>query len=237
MNFLQIIWINVLGIAIISLFFYQNVIRNYEKQVKRTIAGLIIFVEFIYQSWAIYTGYWKASFDLPFHLCSGLQILSVYVLLSGKHTKMMNFLRYILIVGPMFAILFPFVSPNVPVHYTYFFIYHILLVLTGVWYFVINKLPVSLKDVFYVVSFIHGMALIASVANFLTGGNYMFTVKPFLQLAIFDKNILLYYAFAEIVIWVCMGGFYFLIRFFNKKDESQLKTKERRHSLGQVERI
>lgn len=164
------IFIFLLGSLLLFLFRHQLS----EKLIRILFVTIILFFEIGYHIWLLSNHLWDASFALPLHLCT-ISIILCILLLFTNNQFIFEIVYFIGIAGAIQAIFTPELFYNFPhFRFLHFFINHILIIWVCLFYVWIKKYTISFISIFKSFVFLHMAALIAFVANIITGGNYMF---------------------------------------------------------------
>ncbi|MFQ6612940.1 MAG: TIGR02206 family membrane protein, partial [Fidelibacterota bacterium] len=112
--------------------------------------------------------------DLPFHVCHYALIFSTIALISKN-----QFLFEFSYLTGMTAALQALLTPDMTdfdnwVSYITFYIHHSLIILFCIWLIVIDGMRTTRGAVFRTMLLLNLMIIPAGVANWLTGGNYMY---------------------------------------------------------------
>ncbi len=159
-------------LGIILLFIFRKKIN--ETFTRIFFVSIILLLEIGYHIWLITNNLWAASHALPLQLCSISLILCIILLLTNNKTTF-EIVFFIGIAGALQAIFTPELFYNFPhCRFLHFFINHILIIWVCLFYVWIKKYTISFISIFKSFVFLHMAALIAFVANIITGGNYMF---------------------------------------------------------------
>lgn len=111
---------------------------------------------------------------LPFELCNLMQMIILYVVITNK-VELLDKIMYPSILGPIAALIYPFgIADDGPFYLVYFLYYHFTLIFVGIYRLVQRKGAVNARDLTHSIAFMVVSAMIASLVNFVTGGNYMF---------------------------------------------------------------
>lgn len=136
------------------------------------VLGWILFYGKIFMD-----GRFAYDFFLPFELCNMMQFVIIYAAVTNK-PRTLDYIMYLAILGPISAFVYPFgIATFGPFYFVYFLFYHLVLMAVGVYRWVQRKGYVEARDFFGAVGFLVISAGIASIANYFTGGNYMFVAK------------------------------------------------------------
>ena len=147
------------------------------KNVRLSMIAAIVFGWILFYGKIFMDGRFAYDFFLPFELCNMMQFVIIYAAIRNK-PKALDCIMYLAILGPISAFVYPFgIATFGPFYFVYFLFYHLVLMAVGVYRFVQRKGNVESRDFFGAIGFLIVTALIASVANHFTGGNYMFVAK------------------------------------------------------------
>lgn len=147
------------------------------KSVRLSIIVAIVLGWVLFYGKIFMDGKFAYDFFLPFELCNMMQFMIIYAAVTNQ-PKMLDYIMYLAILGPISAFVYPFGIATFGTFYlVYFLFYHLVLMTVGVYRMVQRKGNVEARDFFGAVGFLVISAGIAAIANFFTGGNYMFVAK------------------------------------------------------------
>lgn len=145
------------------------------RYIRKALGWILLVNEVMWHLWALNQGYWNIHEMLPFHMCSVMVWLSVYMLL-GDNLAIYPYAYFLGIGGAIQALITPdtgiYNYPHFRVWQT--FISHGTLVLVGVYLTWGEGRHPSLADFKRVIVSVLLYALVIFFVNFLVQGNYLF---------------------------------------------------------------
>lgn len=165
--------------GVLLLYYFRDHFRKYDKATRSFMFIILFGLETMYHLWLWKDGYWDVSFTLPLQLCS-LSLILCLILLVTKSQLIFQIVYFIGVVGAFMAIITPELFLGFP-HFRYFqfFITHIFIIWTCLYFVFIHHYKATKKGLFASFLFLNASAALAFIANKLTGGNYMFLAhKP-----------------------------------------------------------
>ncbi|MGM7703396.1 YwaF family protein [Pseudalkalibacillus sp. Hm43] len=131
-----------------------------------------------YQAWSIWHAVWDARINLPFQLCSISSLVVLFFLLKPTESRF-QIVYFIALIPPSLAVLTPDLLYGSP-HYRFFqfFIFHITLVATVLYYLIVDKYEPRFVSVLKAFVFINILAVPLGFLNNYLGSNYLFLEGP-----------------------------------------------------------
>lgn len=170
-----------------------------------------------YYPYIILNGYFKSSSFLPFHLCNIMEVL-IFIALGMKKEKILDIIIYPLILGPTVALSYPLGTFELGgVFSAYFVYYHVLLLLTGIYYLYHTSFKTSPTRIIKGALFVFTCDCIALIINTLTDGNYMFIGETA------GYPPIAYYSTLFLLVWMLLASFHLLIQFISTKTRISIK--------------
>lgn len=185
-----------------------------------------ILAGFVFFYWNIFSQdlFTSARF-LPLELCN-LMSMVMFVAFATNRKEYLSMIMYPLILGPIAAFCAPFGLFQMGGEFrVYFFYYHIMLMVGGLYSLYISGFKTSWKQVVYAVVFMFGCSLLAAYVNTVTGGNYMF-LREFV-FTNFWKNYALLFAMTWVGLLTFHGVVHLVYRHKQRRDwvEKQREVK------------
>lgn len=139
---------------------------------------ILLFGNVGYQAWSIVHAVWDARINLPFQLCSISSLVVLFFLLKPTESRF-QIVYFIALIPPSLAVLTPDLLYGSP-HYRFyqFFIFHITLVTTVLYYLIVEKYEPRFVSVLKAFAFINLLALPIGFLNKYLGSNYLFLEGP-----------------------------------------------------------
>lgn len=177
----HLVMISLLIIITLALVVFREPIRNslFLKRFFRWGFFIILLIGNVgYQLWSIVHAVWDPRFNLPFQLCSISSLVVLYFLLKPTESRF-QLVYFIALIPPSLAILTPDLLYGSP-HYRFFqfFIFHITLVTTVLYYLIIERYQPRFVSVLKAFIFINVLALPIGMVNNYLGSNYLFLEGP-----------------------------------------------------------
>lgn len=137
-------------------------------------AGMLLSMEIMLQSWYGYGGVWSPQTSLPLELCSLTLLLSAVLLLT-RSKWLHSALLYAGIAGAMMAIVTPNLGYAFP-HFRFiqFFTAHGLIILALLYMTWVEEMRPGWKSVIGSICFVNLAALAVYIVDVMLGANYMF---------------------------------------------------------------
>ena len=157
------------------LYLHRN--KDYVKNVRWLLFGILVVSEISLQIWSIAIGQWTIQSYLPLHLSNLSLYLCAFMLLTRSY-KIFEVLYFFGIAGVLQALLTPDLFYTFP-HYRFFHFFgaHIAILL-GILYMIwVCKYTVTLKSAVKSFVFINIIAFFVFWINQLIGSNYMFLAE------------------------------------------------------------
>jgi hypothetical integral membrane protein (TIGR02206 family) len=161
----------------IIFYLFRNRLSQFDFLIRLIFFIALISLELLYHIW-LYSGEnWDITYTLPFQLCSISLIVSLILLVTNSRV-LATVLYFIGGVGALAALLTPELFLGYP-HFRFFqfFITHIFIIWTALYYVWVRKFYPSKKGVWMAFFSLNVLAFFAFLANQWTGGNYMFLAK------------------------------------------------------------
>lgn len=217
-SFSHWIMIVILVVTSVIIYYYQSFFRKHDQLVRIVLFSSLFFLEAMYHYWLYKDGYWDISFTLPLQLCS-ISLILCLVLLHFRTKVIFEIVYFIGIIGATMAIITPELFEGFP-HFRYFqfFITHILIVLTCLYFVFVHKYYPTRKGLIISFLFLNICAAVAFFTNKAVDGNYMFLAHKPLNGSLLDYfGPYPYYIFTlEVVAFILFSAL--LVPFLNKKD-------------------
>lgn len=170
-----------------------------------------------YYPYVVLNGYFESSAFLPFHLCNIMELL-IFFSLWTRNEKILDIIVYPLILGPIAALSHPLGTFELGgVFATYFVYYHVLLMLTGMYFLYRTNFKTSSKRILNGALFVFTCDGIAFIVNTLTDGNYMFIGDTA------GYPPIAYYSFLFLLVWILLAVFHLVIHFISTKTTMTIK--------------
>lgn len=168
--------------AIVFLFWYRERLRQ-ERMNRLTrygLAGLLLISDLVLNIWYLQAGSWTLDYNLPLQLCTISLYLSAFMLIT-RSVLLFEFAFLVGMGGALQALLTPDLG-----HYSYphfrtyqFFIAHGAIMLAGFYMVFVEGFRPTLHSIWRSILMLNIIAALVGLANWLTGGNYMFLAhKP-----------------------------------------------------------
>ncbi|WP_336825078.1 TIGR02206 family membrane protein [Sporosarcina sp. USHLN248] len=169
--------------VVIALFIGRNQLRQYGEKLKyaeRTAACILLLLELLYHLWMAVTGRWSLADSLPLELCS-ISLLVAIVLLWSGNRHVIDFVLFAGIGGAVQALLTPVLDIDFPhFRFFHFFLTHIGIILTGLYFVWVKGYVPTLKGVFKAFLLLNALVPLIFIINLVVDGNYMFLrEKPY----------------------------------------------------------
>jgi uncharacterized membrane protein YwaF len=175
------------------------------KQMRYSLIVAIVMGWILFYSKVVIDGQFRMDFYLPAELCNMMQFMIVFAVMTNK-VKILDMLIYPSILGPVAALTHPFgIATFGPFYLCYFLFYHLTLVFVGVYRLIQRKGNMNTSDLTHSIAFMTICALIATIVNLLTGGNYMFIAKAIFQTPINYQVFLVLFTIG------CVSAFHLII--------------------------
>ncbi|WP_274364540.1 TIGR02206 family membrane protein [Paenibacillus thermotolerans] len=140
------------------------------------LAALLAATEVALYTWYTVTDQW-GWFALPFQLCTVTLWLSVAVLLT-RNRKLYEVTFFLGILGALQALLTPYLEETYPsFRYFHFFTAHIAIIAASVYMTAVEGFRPTGRSVLRALLWLNVLAIPASIANVLTGYNFMFLAR------------------------------------------------------------
>ncbi|UFJ41417.1 TIGR02206 family membrane protein [Brevibacillus humidisoli] len=141
------------------------------------LAAVLLLSEISLQLWYVLSIGWDASYALPLQLCSITLLLSVVVLIN-KNKLLYEILFFVGIGGASQALLTPELFYPFPhFRFFHFFLAHAGILLSCLFLTVVEGYRPTIRSIWKAMTFLNLLLPVVAVANYLTGGNYMFVAR------------------------------------------------------------
>lgn len=156
---------------------FRESLKKSERVIKIAMFIGLFLLESLYHIWLYAGEQWDMTFALPFHLCS-ISLLLCLVLLVTDSKHIFQFVYFLGLAGAVQAIVTPELFVGFP-HFRFFqfFITHMLIIWVALFYVCIKGYVVTKRGMWQAFTFLNLSAVLAYLANVVTGGNYMFLAR------------------------------------------------------------
>lgn len=178
----HVISILLIGFSILCLFVFRRKLREPDANriTRYTIVGILGLSQLSLDAWFFFGGEWTLDYNLPLQLCMISLLLSIAMLITRNYT-IFEFTYLAGMGGALQAILTPDLGHFSFPHYRpiQFFIAHGAILAACLFMVFVEQYRPTLKSIGKAFLILNGFAALAGLANWLTGGNYMFLAhKP-----------------------------------------------------------
>ncbi|HEU4965007.1 MAG TPA: TIGR02206 family membrane protein [Bacilli bacterium] len=178
----HVIALLVIGFAILCLYVFRRSLRHptANRATRYALAAILGLSQISLDAWFAFGGQWTLDYNLPLQLCMIALLLSIWMLLTRNHT-IFEFTFLAGMGGALQAILTPDIGMYVFPHYRVmeFFIAHGAILAACFFMVFVEGYRITLRSIWKSFLILNVCAAIAGIANWLTGGNYMFLAhKP-----------------------------------------------------------
>ncbi|ASS77119.1 TIGR02206 family membrane protein [Tumebacillus algifaecis] len=168
--------------AIVFLYRYRDKLKQerVNRLTRYCLAGLLLLSDLALNVWFLVEGSWTLDYNLPLQLCTISLYLSAFMLIT-RSLALFEFAFLIGIGGALQALLTPDLGHFSYPHFrTYqFFIAHGAILVAGFYMVFVEGFRPTLHSIWRSILMLNIIALLVGLANWLTGGNYMFLAhKP-----------------------------------------------------------
>lgn len=169
----------VLGVSIgviLLLYHFRSKIREngYQPYIRYGLAGVLLLTEIGFQLWHMDTENWSAAYMLPLQLCSVSLLLSVVMLLR-KSYRLYEIVFFWGLGGAGQAMITPELFYPFPhFRFFHFFIAHLCILLACLYMTWVEQYRPTHQSIWKATISLNLLLPVALVANWLTGGNYLF---------------------------------------------------------------
>ncbi len=150
------------------------------KRIRYGMAAILFFNEIAWHVWNVYVGKWTIQEHLPFHLCSILVWLGVFMLIK-KDLRIYEFTYLLGIPGALQAMLTPDLGIYDFPHFRYYqtFISHGLIIISALYMTFVEGFRPTPRSLVRVIIGTNIYAAVITGLNFLINSNYLYTAhKP-----------------------------------------------------------
>ena len=169
----------VLVVASLIIYYHRVFFKKHDQLVRIVFFTSLFILEGMYHYWLFKDGFWNISFTLPLQLCS-ISLILCLILLTLRTKVIFEIVYFIGITGATMAIVTPELFVGFP-HFRYFqfFITHILIVLTCLYFVFVHNYYPTMKGLLRSFLFLNICAVMGFFTNEILNGNYMFLAyKP-----------------------------------------------------------
>ncbi|GAE36928.1 YwaF family protein [Halalkalibacter akibai] len=162
-------------VFVFSLYLFRSSIKD---PIRWLLIGLLAGSEISLIVWSLAVGQWDIRFNLPLQLCT-ISLYFCLVMLITRNYFIFEVVYFFGLAGALQAMLTPDLFYTFPhFRFFHFFIAHIAIILAILLYMVwVEEFSVSMKSVFKSMIVLNILAMIAFIANLMTGANYMFLAR------------------------------------------------------------
>jgi|GEM_PF-1702742 len=166
----------VLGLLVFLLITYKDIFKGNQKLEKRFryIVGIVFTVVYASHYLLRFSIYGFDTIILPFQLCS-ISMFFAILLLFTKNRTVYAFVLYAGVLGGLISLFTPVIGYN-SAYYRYyqFYIAHILLIMTPIYYMSVHDYYPSKKETINAFLILQTLAIFMGFFNYFTNSDFMF---------------------------------------------------------------
>lgn len=211
-----IIAIILTGIDLIIRYRDKLRILKYKNIFKFSMIIMLTMQQIILYLWYGFSGFFTIHEGLPLYNCRVAIILTIFAFITNKDFYK-DICCYWGITGATLALALPTVDPFTFPHYTIFsfFLGHILLLWSGVYFLIVEKHYISKKGLASILLFTNTYHIAIYAFDKITNSNYCYLIKPPFSIGLIDSLTQLLYTFTAFNVFnIIIILFYFLWKMF-----------------------
>lgn len=217
-NPLHLLTLLVLVIIFIVIYLNRNKLSRpkNDKIFRFTLGSILLIFESGFHLWTAIKGEYTYEMIPLTGVCALTNVLTIYALLCNK-TKLFNYLIYYAMTGSMFALIFVDTAYGIP-HFRYFhyFIVHFGFLLASLYYFITNRIQVTLKNYLTASITLFAYTILILIADIILEVNWFYLFEsPVKEISDFF-GLPLYTILWILTIIILLFGWYLLLKRISK---------------------